>query len=476
MKHLYLFTLTLCLLSYTEAQSQNYYINLNSQVISIPNRQVYISQVIDARPLKTYIGLVQRGLTNSKTTASFKEGLEKELTSFLKSQLPEKEGMQPIIVKVLRLKISEHTGITSEKASVEVAVDFIHPREEGYYRVYRATAVAGGRGLDVTGQHDMNIATALKDCLEQLEKSNWESQLADMSPLSWEEVKSEEIAAAELANYPILKDERLTRGIYQDFMEFRNNAPNNTEAFELETWERTAKDWKGTFDVTPYQTNDAGKRKVVKNAWGFCDGVTTYIYFQKEYFPIEREGNVLTFYGFAPPDGGKVTAASIAGGAIGGAIGGTIAAAATSGRRKRFVLDILTGQVSEFVINSYEGRMVSNKPAKIILYYQKNKSQVPVNLVFKNSLDSIQTNLKPNSFIEIEWTATDSEVTVCPDGSEEECFTFLPHLNKVNYLEYVPQTSGTGKPFIKMPSSQEAKFYLKKIRYAQEAEEKRKGK
>ncbi len=89
--------------------------------------------------------------------------------------------------------------------------------------------------------------------------------------------------------------EKLKRGIYKNFEEFINNDPIFTDSFYVESKERKRKNWKGTSSLTP-RFGKNGKK--IKNAWGFCDGNTVFIFHQKEFFSVEIDDSNMFFYGY----------------------------------------------------------------------------------------------------------------------------------------------------------------------------------
>jgi hypothetical protein len=115
------------------ALGQDYLIDLEKQPISLPDRNFYVSRVIDARPVKSAIGQVQRGMTNGKANVHFRSGLEKEIQACLNHNLPPRNDLKPVILKVLKLKIYERTQLSAESATAELVVQFFTPRGEMSY-------------------------------------------------------------------------------------------------------------------------------------------------------------------------------------------------------------------------------------------------------------------------------------------------------------------------------------------------------
>ncbi len=436
----------------------------------------YICRVIDARPIRTHIGVVQRGLGNVKTQAFFEEGLETQLQNLFNRSLPAKDGYVPVIAKVTRLTISEHTTFTSEKATAAVAIDFITQRQDSLFLLFQASSLVQNGGLDVTALHDDNLALALSECVDQFRESDWKVAMNNAPLITPEQLTSTVAYKLETADTPIFQTLTPVRGMYQTFLEFRKNAPSLTQVFVTESEPHRGKNWEGINKITPYYELPNQKREKVEDVWGFSDGKQSYIYYQKEYFPLRRQGEGFLFDAYAAPDAGTVGAASL----MGGLVGGAIAAAATSNRKQTYFLDVVTGQVIEW--NSTAGQMhkagntaqiASYGSANITIYYRASKKaeDKAAQIIFRNASDTTTIELVPNSFVKIKWEDLTSEIQVCLKGANNPCYVFVPDVTQNNYLEYIPSV-GKDAIVIRPVKDNEAEFYLKQIRYAQEHQKK----
>lgn len=452
--------------------SQVFLIDLQKQPISLPDRNFYIKQVVDARTVKTTIGQVRRGPANVKVNANLRNGPEIEILACLNNSLPPKADFKPLIMKVVKLKIYERTQVSTEAATAELAVEFFVPDGEAYLPVHRAAAVVQRKGLDVTTRHNDNIAEALQKCLRQLLESAWDEHPPAGPAVSWAEVTAPAAELEEAQDYPIFRAEMPAKGIYGSFREFRDNRPGVTDGFTIESKPRAGKEWRGTNEVAPSYANANGVQKQIRKVWGFSDGSTCYILFRGEYFPLEIQDNVVTFYGYSGPDQAAVTAGSIAGGLT----GVLIASAATSKGKARYIVDMLTGEHATFDVDSDEGRSLGGIPARITIYCRDNKAARPVQVTLKDRQDSLTAELGPNSFTELEWMNLRDDVLACVEGQTGDCLQFLPSVDQPNYLELIPADKTHPQPTLRAVKAQEAEFYLKKIRYAQEIEQRRRGK
>lgn len=461
----------LCLLFF-QGYSQDYVVDLQSHPLTIPGRNFYVSQVIDARLEKANIGTVQTGAMNSRKVAVFKQALPEELMSLFKKNFFPAAGMNPVIVKVLKFQIREKTKSFSESAFAEVLLQFIYEKTPGQYlNLYEAMSLMESKGADVTARHDDNLVAALADCFTQFAEQNFEELVNSTEEMPAAQLEEGLPATTQTLDFAILKDSVYQQGVYLHFREFRNNKPGITQPLVIDRRPRTAKTWQGTDEVLPYLLEPDRKRKNIKNAWGFSDGKEVYIRFGGEYYPMKKAGNVFSFYGHVPTNYGGVYAGGLVGGAIGGAVVGVASAAAASNSKTEYVLDMIIGRVSEMGSYAYQ----PDHSAKIVIYYRGDKSKLPqpANLMVKSRADSLTIELKPNSFAELEWNDLLSDVSACVQGVSDTCFAFLPDVNKINYFEYVPVGKRAASATIRSVTDKEAEFYLKQIRYSHELEEKR---
>jgi hypothetical protein len=463
---LLLFFASFCLNSF----SQDYLIDLQKLPIHLPDRNFYVKEVVDARSVKTTIGQVRRGSSNVKVNANLRNGVAPELLACLNHNFPAKAGCEPLVLRVTKLKIHERTQVSGEAATAELSVEFFEPRGDGYLPVHRAAAVVQRKGIDVTNRHNDNIAEALQKCLRQLLESGWNEQPRHDSTAVGRETLTALVSGTEEAqDYRIYTAETPAKGIYQSFKEFSDNRPGITEGFTPKSEPRGGKEWRGDTEVTPYVTNAGGTPKPVRKVWGFSDGSTAYVWFRGSYFPIEIQDNVVTFYGYSGPDQTLMVTGSVAGGLT----GALIVAAATAKGKARYIVDMLTGEPALFEVNSDEGRAVASTPAKVTIYCREHKTAGPMLLTLRDQQDSLTAELAPNSFTELEWTNVRTDLSVCVEGQTGDCLQFLPSVDQPNYLELVPADKTHLQPHLRPVKAQEAEFYLKKIRYAQEIAERR---
>jgi hypothetical protein len=433
-------------------QGQGYEISLSKQSIDLSAGKFYVSD---------------------RVGANFTKGFKPELMDFFSKNLPAQHNLQPVILKILKFQISENTGLATEAAKAEVAIDFIYQQNDKYYQLFRGIGVAKkNSGLDVTGSHDNNIKAAIEQCFRQFERQDIAHYMATANALSWQEVSKDFLATLETHNYPILTDSATKKGIYRSFLDFRNNQPLSVQNLLVEKVTRESRNLRNIYEVRPFLTEPDGSKKLLKNVWGFSDGENVYVHFNKDYFLMDRDGNTFSFYGYGPMNNNSpaVAAGAVAGGMIGGAV---VAVATQRATQAEYIVDMMSGQIVSVdnarveVINSH----AAEYPAKIALYWWSGAPASQALNVYVN--DSLMYTIQPKSLIEIEWENMSTEIKICLKDQQEACFTFIPNFKKINYIECGLITKGgASRPDIKPVDAKEGEFYVKKIKYLQDKEKK----
>src|SRR5690606_18161338 len=192
---------------------------------AIKHPTFYISEIVDARSNKDIIGIVQRGLNNKQQVAKFKNGLQPELKSVV-ADLYQQSNLTPLIVRVLKLNVFERTLLNSETAIAEVIVEFYTKTNAGMALVKSAASTVTSSGLDVTKSHGRNIERCLVDCLNQVNTflSHKPHTFDDAPAVDYKTLFETPDALAEY-KYNILVDRSRVKGVYRNFIEFRDNAP-----------------------------------------------------------------------------------------------------------------------------------------------------------------------------------------------------------------------------------------------------------
>ncbi|MDJ1504827.1 hypothetical protein QNI22_29460 [Cytophagaceae bacterium BD1B2-1] len=439
----------------------------------------YIVRVVDTRSDKTNIGIVQRGVTKTKIPVVLQNGAAEQVQEFFNSNLPAKQGYLPVIIRLNQLSVTEKDGVDLQKATAAVVIDFVVKQKDSLYLVLQTSALIRKSGANVSTVHATTLAAALSECIIKFAKSSWKEMLPLAQSITEEQLVAPVVFEKSLLDLPILQVTAPEQGLYYSFEDFCNNKPDNTQPIGMEREPRRGVDWEGADKVTPYLIKENGKHKILRRIWGFSDGNQIYIYYDKDYFPLRQQGSAFFFDGYEPERPVYVPT----GGGISGVLVGTgtsiLIQASVPRKKETYQLDIMTGKVGYWKANKYQSRTVSHATsgavAKVLIYYKKGKDsdEKPVTIQLRNASDVVPLTLSVDSYEEINWEDLLSELNVCVEGQQNPCYSFLPDVTKINYLEYVPSAIDTSESLIRPVKEQEAVFYLKKIKTAQEKAQKR---
>lgn len=157
-------------------------VKLKSQRSSTEKYDFFISKVEDVRYNKESIGIVQIGLGNKKVEADLNDGVEVSIQNYLDKLLPFHEFAVPVLMKVTHLFISETIKGTAEVGRAEIEVEFWKEKDGRFGRVFIASSVIEGKGIDVINGHEKRIRKGIHSCLDQFNESNWKTRIPDFNP------------------------------------------------------------------------------------------------------------------------------------------------------------------------------------------------------------------------------------------------------------------------------------------------------
>ena len=300
-------------------------ISLKNQSINYDVLRFHIEKIIDGRPLKTNIGVVQRGMNNAPRIADFEDSLENEMMSLI-APLKESDGpLLKIAMRIDQLKITEFTTVTREYATASLSIDFFLVLENELYFIARKSSHIRSHGLDVTHQHDNNIAAVTEKILQEFNSLNLENATIAEDPVHWNDVASfqpKELPPSDIFNgdYP--------DALYLSFTSFLENEPDITEGYKVEEGSQLSINWLDE------------RLKPAEPVYAIAYKGQLYKYYDKGFRLIERRGNKLLFLGKLHTDPGKA--------ARNYAIGGLAGMAATNSKvAMRYEINLNTGEITE---------------------------------------------------------------------------------------------------------------------------------
>ncbi|TXK50768.1 hypothetical protein FVR03_04570 [Pontibacter qinzhouensis] len=372
---------------------------------------------------------------------------------------PKQGNQEPVILRINKLWVSEHTTINTETGTAELLVDFLYRSGQSYYKLYTATAIVSQNGLDVTRKHEQNIANAIHSCLKEFSTKSWSKLHAGSILLTEEEAKGPYDTIVAASAYPI-STKTPVPGIYLTMNEFRNNAPSITSGYEIRHRSTFSNIMVGGGEWIPVIVTAEGKAKLLPTAWGFTHQNKTYYKFAGVYYQLMFDGSSFSFSG--PPindASGLIVTSAVMGGLVGAAIAGGVAAATS--KPAMYQLDLVAGTVT------YNGKPVgvNTANAKLIVYRQaKGEQKTPV-IVRLNGEEKL---FHPNEFIELDLSTNSAGTTISLPDDEENGFSFMPAPNKTYYFTCIlNEKAPTEKTVLKEVDKAKGEFDVKGIVFSQ---------
>lgn len=276
-----------------QARAQVFYLDLNPQRISMPQRTLYVEQVLDGRTEpSSAIGSVYNGLSGSPAVVEFRRGLGPELTEWLQRHLPARPDDQAVALCVRQLRVNEVLSGLAERGTVELAFDVYAHLPDGYHFVRRLSDCAGGVAPDMTSTHAPRLAQLLQSGLRGLAPGPWPAA-ARRPALRLEQLAADQPTGVEPP--AIVRAARPQRGVYYTAAQFLANHPDTTVSLTLETIPVKAGGLASSPQLRPVVRTAHGHRLKVSELWGLADGQQAYIQQGGALERLVQQGDVYTF-------------------------------------------------------------------------------------------------------------------------------------------------------------------------------------
>jgi hypothetical protein len=405
--------------------AQKYLIDLSAQQLVLPTSQWNVVKVIDARADQKSIGWVLKGYYKEQTLADLKNGVEATLLTITQRSQVRVPSAKPVVLRLTQLLISEQMYTRSEAATVELGLECWYEEAGQYYLLGQATEVVRSGNLDATYQHADNISAALGKCLNQLLTKPMPANLPPAH--AWAQL-AETVSSEGDAPYPVQTAGELRRGVYHNYLQFRNNAPdeNNAAFLQRELVSRHEIITEGR----PYLVAGKNEHFPLRNAWGFSDGERAFVYFQYKYYALEKTPNGFQFAGPYIPNAEESTeqAATVAAvGLLGNAMVGK-----KLPKYAMYELDMYTGQVVNYGSKRLNSELAALRaqPTTIVVYRRGSATVAPVAVRVNNQ--EVLT-LAANQYVTVPCSAN-GEVEVCVGTTT--CLRLKPTASVTTYIEY----------------------------------------
>jgi hypothetical protein len=294
-----------------------YEITLAKKRVKVSSLKYSIVDVVDGRKDTLSIGWVQTGLANRKQLATFPQPASREIMQLLQqSGIIHDEGPK-VILRIEYLSVSEQTRLTTENARAQVGLDLFRIEGDQAWFVGREYATVEDRGGDVTHKHAGNIARAIGEILTAFNAYDLSASSEDDTFYPITEIADFRDTSYVEPTAPIYTATRYPDGLYTSFNEFRNNTPSIVDGYEVNGDNQVRVRW---------VDRKGRKRRIRESVYALAHNNKLYIFFDNNFYPIERRNHGFYFQGPDVQDPGAV----IAGGWLGGALGAAIMGAAST--------------------------------------------------------------------------------------------------------------------------------------------------
>lgn len=437
------FLAALLLLTGPAARAQEYYLDLTAQTLGEANGVVAVTQVLDGRAGNPPIGIVYRGVAGKAAAVAFRQGLETELTAFVRAQLPVQPALHRVVLCLRSLHVGETVGGNKEQATGNITADAYEELPDGYHFVQRVGAQASAHGHEVTGRHAGHVALLLGQCLGQLVMADWAAARAQPARA----LGALRTGAPPSGRAAAILREAPRRGLYLRYEQFLANRPDTSFTFRVDTLRRrfnsplAAAQWQGVARLLPQVTSRKEPRPTAADLWGFCDGQHAYVRYEKYFFPLMRQHNFFTFVGEAPLD--QLHAAALAEaqsrtGVMFGLLGAALAQTRVpdhSAEPMAYGLDPLTG-----ALGPYPGLRTPVRPDTAYLYLYRPHQATATESVSVYVEGRIMGALWPGQYLEVPWFRFGKPLRLGLSGvsGAGSCQYLVPNTAQLNYLRINP--------------------------------------
>jgi len=314
--------------------------DLAGQSITLKDQQLYLGKlkfnvvaVVDGRTVKS-LGVIQNTVNNSIKRPVLKREAAIEVMDLITRSHANSGHPPDMVLRIENLKINEvvRTETVLDNAVAELTMDFFFKFEDQLYFIDRKHAMQRSKGVEVVDHHAVNITTTIAMVLQSINAYDLESHILDEPAITMDEVarfqpqiRSEVIPILEATQYP--------DGIYQSFTQFRNNQPAIGNGYYIEEGKKLSLHW------TDKQYIRNNEKPAI---YAIAHNDQLFFNFDNEFYPIEKRGNTLLFFGPETNNPHQVLRDWFWGGLV-------AAAAGSSGQDLRMVyeIDLYTGGVRE---------------------------------------------------------------------------------------------------------------------------------
>lgn len=307
--------------------------------ISLSEEHIYpgplnfrVIKIVDGREIKSTIGIVRKGINNLLASADFEKPAEEEFMDLINRSYAMSKKPPYLALRIHNLKISEGTRTRDKYSTAELTMDVFFVLEDSLYFIGRRYAAQKSEENEMILRHPFNIASVVEKILKDVNNYDLENHVVKEAAIVWNALPDFRPTQSKL-ELPILTDSIHSDGVYTNFDHFKNNKPNITDGYIIEADTKISLRW----------LDEEGKKTRQKESvYAIAFNNTLYKYFNGKFYPIQKRGDTLIFFGAEIANAGQVAKNWLWGGLV-------VAALSSTGNKARIVYEInlTSGDVTE---------------------------------------------------------------------------------------------------------------------------------
>jgi len=247
-------------------------------------------QIMDLRPDTSKYGYFRHPQSFKQFKYCFKNGVRTEVTEFANTYLANNTSASKqdyVLMCLRRLWVTRDDTIVVQKAAfvnrikILLKADFYLHSNNSFHPLYRIDTILARESLRRVNADGL-VEEALSAALQKLKKMDYE-HAANARSITEADIKA---YYERLNNIPALTANKIAKGVYRSFEEFKQNRPSDT-AFEIK--------FESLADHL-YVKDKNGNQYLDRKVWGVSDGETVYIRLNENFFPLFRHQNTWELY------------------------------------------------------------------------------------------------------------------------------------------------------------------------------------
>jgi len=260
--------------------------NFDELSLSVADFNYYVSDVIDAREEKKFIGYI---VTNKNQKAqyivNFKENLKTDMLRLFNNSFQQSPNKIPIYVRINHLFIYSPLEYECPWNRIELNMDIFTQHDNSFYHEFQAVSYAVSGAEHKSKNGEQLLINAIEKCLNEFNR-RMKNQLG-----YHQQVDSSNLYNTTLEKFlqNITANRTSKKGIYKTFTDFRDNIIDTLTSFYMEAF--TAFGKKNEI----YLLKTTEKHKKIHDVWGFNDEGKLFINISGLYVPTISRNDSIKF-------------------------------------------------------------------------------------------------------------------------------------------------------------------------------------